>query len=235
MALQSKRAALRLCAFMSPTITAIEPQKKNPNRVNIYLDGEFAFGLARLTAAWLRVGQVLSEEKIVALKAEDARETVYQKALHFLSFRPRSVQEVRQNLQKQGVAAALIEETLARLQRAGLLDDRAFARAWVENRAHFRPRAPILLRLELQRKGIAEEIIQTVLQEMTDAEALALEAARRQARRWHGLSRQDFWRKMGGFLARRGFSYEIIPSVCAQVWDELRAAGEIVEEAEEND
>lgn len=219
---------------MSPRITAIEPQKNNPNRVNIYLDGEFAFGLTRWTAAWLQVGQELSEEKIESLKAEDERERVYQKALRFLSVRPRSVQEVRQNLQKHGVSLVLIEETLERLQGAGLLDDWVFARLWVENRADFRPRAPAILRLELQRKGVAEDIIQTVLQEMTDAELLALDAARRRARRLRDLPQREFYRKLSGFLARRGFSYEIIPSVCEQVWDELHATGEIVEENEEN-
>ncbi|PIZ25955.1 MAG: hypothetical protein COY47_03135, partial [Chloroflexi bacterium CG_4_10_14_0_8_um_filter_57_5] len=64
------------------TITAIKPQKKNPRRVNVYLDGEFAFGLSKLIAAWLKVGQTLPEEKIASLQAEDERETVYQKALH---------------------------------------------------------------------------------------------------------------------------------------------------------
>ena len=52
-------------------ITAIEVQKRRPNRVNIHLDGEFAFGLARIVAAWLRVGQELSEEKIEELQAKN--------------------------------------------------------------------------------------------------------------------------------------------------------------------
>ncbi len=212
---------------MSPKITAIEPQKRNPNRVNIYLDGEFAFGLERVTAAWLRVGQELSEEKIAALQAKDESERVYRQALHFLSFRPRSIQEMRQYLQKREIPAAQIEATLDRLRQAGWLDDEAFARAWVENRAVFRPRAPSVLRLELRRKGIAEDVIQAVLQETTDAEALALEAARRQARRLRGLTKREFQQKLSTFLARRGFSYEIIPSVCLQVWNELQGADEI--------
>src|SRR3990172_4788022 len=78
-------------------ITAIEPQQKDPQRVNVYLDGEFAFGLARITAGWLTVGQELGEEKVASLLAEDANKTAYQKALHFLSYRPRSSSEVRQN------------------------------------------------------------------------------------------------------------------------------------------
>ena len=58
-------------------ITALEVQKKNPNRVNVHLDGEFAFGLARITAVWLKVGDVLSDEKITQLQNEDAREKRY--------------------------------------------------------------------------------------------------------------------------------------------------------------
>ena len=64
-----QKGGLRLCVFnMAQRITAIEPQQKNPQRVNIYLDGEFAFGLAAVVAAWLRVGQELGEEKIASLK-----------------------------------------------------------------------------------------------------------------------------------------------------------------------
>ncbi len=131
-------------------ITAIEPQQKNPQRVNIYLDGEFAFGLARITAGWLNVGQELSEEKISVLQAEDAGEVTYQKALHFLSYRPRSSAEVRQNLTKRGSPAELIDETLDRLQHAGLVNDKEFARTWIENRNTFRPRSKSALKIRTE-------------------------------------------------------------------------------------
>ncbi len=108
---------------MVQQITAIEPQQKNPQRVNIYLDGEFAFGLTSLLAAWLKVGQELSDEKIASLKAGDELEVTYQKALHFLSYRPRSA-EVRQNLMKRGIAEPLVEETLSRLQAPAWLTTR---------------------------------------------------------------------------------------------------------------
>ena len=85
---------------MERKITALQAQKRNPQRVNVYLDGEFAFGLSRITAAWLQIGQVLSEEKIVELQAADEIEVAYQKALHYLSFRTRSEDEVRKNLRK---------------------------------------------------------------------------------------------------------------------------------------
>jgi regulatory protein len=205
-------------------ITAIEPQQNNLQRVNIYLDGVFAFGLARITAGWLKVGQELSEEKISVLQAEDANEMTYQKALHFLSFRPRSSAEVRQNLAKRGVPAAVIEGTLDRLQRAGLVNDRDFAQAWVENRNTFQPRGKSALRLELRRKGLSDEIVQTVLDEQVNEEALALEAARKYARRLAGRQWLDFRQKLSGFLARRGFSYATIPPIVSEVWREFQTA-----------
>ncbi len=205
-------------------ITAIEPQQKNPQRVNIYLDGDFAFGLARITAGWLKAGQELSDEKISFLQAEDANEATYQKALHFLSYRPRSSAEVRWNLAERGTPPALVDETLERLQRAGLVNDQDFARAWVENRNTFQPRSKSALRSELRRKGLSEEVVQQVLDEHVDEEALAYVAARKYASRLAGRDWLDFRQKLSGFLARRGFSYTTITPIVSKVWQEIQMA-----------
>ena len=209
---------------MVQRITAIEPQQKNLQRVNIYLDGEFAFGLAVVVAAWLRVGQELGEERIASLKTQDEREIVYQKALHFLSYRPRSSAEVRQNLSKRGISEALIEEILNRLQNTGLVNDETFAQAWVENRNTFRPRGKTALRMELRRKGLSNEIVQSVLDTQVNDAALALEAARKYARRLSGLDWPEFRQKLSGFLARRGFLYTTLAPVVSEVWKETQTA-----------
>ena len=209
---------------MVQQITAIEPQQKNPQRLNIYLDGEFAFGLAAIVAAWLKLGQDLDEEKIANLKAADEREVTYQKALHFLSYRPRSSAEVRQNLVKRGISGSLIDEIVNRLQAAGLVNDEVFARTWVENRNSFRPRGKSALRLELRRKGLSDEIVQSVLDMQVNEESLAFDAARKYARRLAGLEWQEFRQKLGGFLARRGFSYTTLAPVVSEVWKESQTA-----------
>jgi regulatory protein len=209
---------------MVQQITAIEPQQKNPQRLNIYLDGEFAFGLAAIVAAWLKVGQDLDEEKIANLKTADEREVTYQKALHFLSYRPRSSAEVRQNLVKRGISGSLIDEIVNRLQAAGLVNDEVFARTWVENRNSFRPRGKSALRLELRRKGLSDEIVQSVLDMQVNEESLAFDAARKYARRLAGLEWQEFRQKLGGFLARRGFSYTTLAPVVSEVWKESQTA-----------
>jgi regulatory protein len=209
---------------MVQRITAIEPQQKNPQRVNIYLDGEFAFGLSSIMAAWLTVGQELGDQKIESLKAGDELEVTYQKALHFLSYRPRSSAEVRQNLVKRGISEPLVEETMNRLQASGLVNDEAFARAWVENRNSFRPRGKPALRMELRQKGLSEEIVQTVLDTQVNEAALAFQAARKYARRLTGLEWLEFRQKLSGFLARRGFSYTSIAPVVSEVWKESQTA-----------
>ncbi len=204
-------------------ITAIEAQKKNPGRVNIYLEDQFAFGLSRIVAAWLSAGQVLSDEKVAALLAEDAREVAMQKALRYLGYRARSMQEVRSNLEKHEIPEAAIEHTLQRLQENGLLNDQEFAQTWVENRSTFRPRSRRALEMELRHKGLDHEVVQQVLDESVDENALALDAARKYVRKVQGLEWQEFRLKLGGFLGRRGFSYAIIAPVLRLVWEELHS------------
>lgn len=209
-----------------PKITAIEVQKKNPDRVSIYLDEQFAFGLSRIVAAWLKVGQDLSAEKVAALQAEEAREVAIQKALRFLGYRARSVREVRENLQKHEIPEAVIELTLNRLQETGLLNDQEFAQAWVENRNTFRPRSRRALALELRRKGLDDEVIQQTLEQNVNEESLAREAARKYLRKVERLEWPEFRSRLGGFLGRRGFAYAVVAPVLREIWAELHPDGE---------
>lgn len=201
-------------------ITAIEAQKKRSNRVNIYLDGVFAFGLERITAAWLRVGQELDEKKIEQLQVDDARERALQQAMLFLSYRARSESEIRQNLRKHEIPEAMIEETLERLRKNGLVNDEKFARAWVENRNTFRPRSRRMLAMELRQKGLDDEAIGPALSEV-DEESLAYQAAQKKANRLKSLEWNDFRKKLYEFLARRGFSYSVVTPVVTRVWNEI--------------
>jgi regulatory protein len=200
-------------------ITAIEVQKRTPDRVNIHLDGEFAFGLSRIVAAWLRVGQELSEEKIEQLRAGEARERALQQAMLFLGYRARSESEIRQNLRKHEIPEPIIAETLERLRQDGLANDNQFARAWVENRSAFRPRSRRLMAMELRQKGLDNEAISSATENVDD-EALAYEAAQKKVARLKNLEWSEFRKKMSDFLGRRGFSYSVIAPVVTRVWNE---------------
>lgn len=220
---------------MAGRITRLKVQARNKERVNVYLDGEFAFGLAAITAGWLSVGQELSDEQIAGLRAADSHEAVYAKALRFLSYRPRSEAEVRKYLRGKGLEAEVGEPVILRLKRAGLLDDEAFARSWVEDREEFRPRSRRAVAAELRQKGLAGDVIESVLEGL-DEEQSATRAAQSRARRLKGLPWPEFRNKLGGYLSRRGFSYGVISPVVEQAWqmvNEDNGTQEIEGESEE--
>jgi len=200
-------------------VTALKVQKHHPNRVNVYLDNEFSFGLSRITAAWLQVGQELSSSKIAKLQAEDAREVAYVQALHFLDYRPRSRVEVRRNMEKHAVPPEVINDVFKRLERSGLVNDERFALDWVENRSEFRPRSRRALAFELHQRGLNDSAIEKALEGLNE-ETMAYQAALKQARRYEDLPLRDFNNKLGSFLARRGFSYEVIKQAVTRVWEE---------------
>jgi regulatory protein len=200
------------------TITALEPQTKRANRVNVYVDGQFALGVSAILAARLRVGQTLSDDDLANLARDEALETAREAALRFLAPRPRSIAEVRQHLAKKKFAAEVIDQVLARLREVGLLDDAAFARYWVENREQFRPRAPRALRVELRRKGLDANNITSALEDVDERES-AYRAAQARAYRWRDLERREFLEKMLAFLQRRGFDYSVAKDAAKRAWE----------------
>jgi len=208
---------------MARTITALRFQKRNKNRVNVYIDGQFALGLAAIEAARLRVGQTLSDDDVARLRMRDEVERAYERALNFLSYRPRSEAEVRRNLRKKNVEEEeeVVEEVAGRLTRAGLLNDQEFARYWVENRLQFNPRGARALRHELREKGVPASIITDTLMDF-DEEVAARKVAQAGARRLAHLEPRDFRRRLEGYLARRGFSYVMIRLLVEEMLEAIR-------------
>jgi len=205
------------------TITAIEVQKKNTRRANLYVDGAFVCGVALevVVQAGLRRGQVLADAEIEQLIANDNFERAYASALRLLSYRPRSESEVRRHLTSKKVAPAVIEQVVERLNTARLLDDAAFAQFWVENRETFNPRGRRLLRRELQQKGVDATTIDAAL-DVDEAESAYL-AAQRKVRALAGLDYNTFRRQLGDYLLRRGFDYETVHATVRRLWQEQQA------------
>ncbi len=197
---------------MEGKITALREQKRNKDRVNVYLDGEYAFSLGAQLAAELQEGSFLSAAELHELQGRDSFASAYRKALDYLAYRPRSRRELSDYLQGKRMPERIIEEVLGGLAREGLVDDLAFAQYWVENRERFRPRSRAMLRYELRRKGLDEEVISEALGAV-DEEESARKAARRRAPRYIRLDEKSFRQKMSQFLRRRGFAYHLIRDV----------------------
>lgn len=185
--------------------------------MNVYLDNEFAFGLTKTIAAELIVGQELTADEIQRLKNRESSEVVYAKALEYLANRDHSEAELRVKLARKGYEDDQIDSAMDRLKRMRYLDDRNFADAWIRNQNRFRPRSSRMLRHELKRKGISDEVIHASLADVDDEHA-AFACAEGYLRRLAGLEWQKFQEKLSGYLARRGFGYDVIKPTVEAAW-----------------
>ncbi|HSH01474.1 MAG TPA: RecX family transcriptional regulator [Anaerolineae bacterium] len=210
---------------MAQQITAIRPQQKNKNRLSIFLDGEFAFGLTVDVAAPLQIGQTLTPEKIATLQHEEALATTRQLVWNYISYRPRSRYEVERHLHKKGIDAEIITTILDDLTARQHLDDYAFAQYWIEQREAFKPRSHLALRQELGQKRVAREIIDELLADV-DETAAALHVGQKKARRWQNLPADQFKQKMIRFLGQRGFAYPLIQTILPQIMDTIEFPAE---------
>ena len=188
--------------------------------MNVYLDGEFAFGISLAVAPWLKEGDQISQQKVTTLQTKDELERAYQRALNFLSYRTRSEQEIRQNLQKAKVTEEIIDSVLDKLRAVSLVNDSEFAREWVENRIKFRPRGKRALSSELFQKGISNQIIEETLQDLNE-EQLAFNLARKKMAKHIHLEKSEFQKKLSGYLSRSGFNYSLSKEVINNIWIEL--------------
>jgi len=202
-------------------VTAIETQKTKKGRVNLFLDGAFAFSLSIPVAsmAGLREGQELTSKEVEELKNDDLLHRSLNSALRFLGPRPRSETEVRNRLRRQGFEAHTIQQVIAKLKEQKLIDDADFARFWRENRENFRPRSRRFIEFELRQKGVDAETA-TEVTEGLDDELNAYRAAQRKTATLAGLDYHNFRNRLSAFLKQRGFSYEVINRIINRVWQE---------------
>jgi regulatory protein len=205
---------------MTVLITAIEPQKRKKDRLNIYIDGQFGFGLSSKLAEGIAVGQSLTATEIEKLQTLEMIGRAKEATNNYLSYRPRSVQEVRRHLSKKEYSDKVIDEVIEDLAQADLLDDRTFVNYWIEQREAFRPRGRFALRQELYQKGINSEIIDAALAQVDEYDS-AFRAGKKKAIQLAGTEEMEFRKKLGQFLKRRGFEYEIIAEVTKALRDSV--------------
>lgn len=205
---------------MANIITALTWQKRNKNRVNVDIDGKFAFGISSNLISHLSIGKEITNDEIDNLCKLDQFEIAYGYALHLLSYRMRSVNELKIRMFRKGLRQEVVDSTITRLEGNELLSDQKFTREWVENRNSFRPRSHRLLTYELKNKGISDDIISSELESAQDDETLALKAAQKYATRLEQLDYQKFRTRLSGFLLRRGFNYTIVKNVVQRIWTE---------------
>lgn len=193
-------------------ITQIKQQKKQ-DRVNIYLDGKFAFGLdlENFIKFNLKVEQELTEDQVEEIVKKSEYQKTYEKLLKFSMTRPRSEKEIRDWFRRKETHESIQDDLLNRIKKLDLLDDYKFAKWWVEQRSAFRPRGQRALYVELAQKGIDKEIIKEVIEDAEiDEVKIAKQLIDKNQHKWRRYDEPARKQKISEFLARKGFAWDVI-------------------------
>lgn len=144
----------------------------------------------------------------------DEFEKNYNRALRFLSFRPRSEKEIKDYLTRKKVSSDIQQKIIKKLKEYKFLDDKQFASWWIEQRTKLKPKAWRVIKSELKQKGINVENLE--LKMPSDFE-MAFALAQKRLKKYKNLPKQEFFEKMGRHLASKGFNYDIIKEVIAKI------------------
>ena len=214
----------------SGTVTRVAQQAKDPDRVSVFVDERFAFGLAVGLAveAGLRKGLELTADEQRALLVRQEAFGAKAAALGYVADRARTTTEVRQSLERRGFAEPVIEDALAGLEASGLLDDAAYATAYARSRFTGPGYGPARIRQDLIRRGVDRAAIDAALAELAEAEDVGARAHGDAETKWRALAsepdRRKRIRKTMEFLVRRGHSF-----------DDARSAAEAASAADPDD
>lgn len=201
------------------TITRLQVQKKNAERISVYLDDAFAFGIALdvLIEAELKKGDVLSVAVQEQLLAADELIRARVVAVNYIAYQARTEEEVRRRLRKAEFSEPAVEGALERMKALGYLDDDAFAQAYAKGRFAGRGYGPQRIRADLLKKGVRGEALDRAVAAVASDDDLFEQALRHGRKRWLRLQSESDPRKrekkLADFLLRRGFSYDTVRAV----------------------
>lgn len=214
-----------------PKITSVEPQKKNPKRFNIFLDGVFAFGAEEdlVVNRRLVVGKIISPEDLNKILFEAEVGKLMEKMYRWFSIRQHSEKEVREYFRiknyesrikdKEEISQLTIDALIETLKKKGMVNDLEFAKAWVEARRSSKQKGVRAIKAELFQKGIDKEIIEEVISEQVteySEEDLAKQALEKKMKYWKKLGPQEFKKKAYEFLLRKGFDYDVVRKIISE-------------------
>lgn len=193
-------------------ITKINQQKKKKNRVNIYIDGEFALGLYKDTVIkyHLYENKELTPTEISSIKKFEEITEAKEKARNYISYRERSRKEIKDYLLKKGIREEVAEKVLADFEKANLIDDNRFANVWIKDRNKNNPKGNFALKTELKDKGIDEAEIESLLQSIDEKEN-ALKVFEKAIKKYG--RNKNSKEKVFQYLKRRGFKTQTILEV----------------------
>lgn len=195
-----------------PKITDMQIQKNNKSRANVYIDGEFAFGLEMLTVMklGLKIGKEVTEEQLAQAVFDSEKSVAFERAVNYLSRCMKTCKQLREYLTGKGYTQEVVLNVVDRLKELKYLDDETYARLYVEQNSV--NKGERRLKQELQQKGVPQRIIDkycVVQAEVSEdnAERLAEKYMRNKPRDLKTLQ------KLQRYLLSRGYGFDTVNQV----------------------
>lgn len=203
-------------------ITAILPQVKDKRRCNIYIDGRFCCGLTLEATVKnrLKVGQIVTEEKLAEIQLESEKDTAFDKALTHLSATRKTEKQIRTFLAGKGYLPVVVDYVVEKLRGYDFLNDGEYADAYVESVSA--RKGGRLIRMELKGKGVSDEEIERALSEREEgAEEEAAKAILTKYMRNKPFDKETL-SKAYRYLMGKGFDYETAKAALASLgeWED---------------
>jgi regulatory protein len=213
-------------------ISAIEPQKstqlKKNKRFNVFVDQKYAFSVSEenLLRYKLKPGLTLDEKEIKNITNDEFFKKLLDNCINFLSFRPRTEKEISDFIVKkisikqeipfnQAKESQIIPLVIKRLKKYKYINDKDFVAWWIKSRNESKQKGIKLIKLELRQKGIAKELLDKIVSNDSDQEALALIALEKKKSKWQRTDPKKLKTKVLYYLGSRGFDTDTIKRVFA--------------------
>lgn len=201
------------------TITAINSQRKNPNRYSIFIDGKFVLGIDKKTVEDmdLRVGKLVDEKDLKKITSQEELNKAQAYALMLLGYRERSLREIKMRMRQKGYEEKLIEKVVKYLKDRNLINDKRFTRLWAESRIK-KGYGSWRIQSELEQKGVNREMADEILKDLysgINEVQIALDLVEK--KRWVSKEPQRLTERVSNLLRRRGFSFEVISNVVEEI------------------
>ena len=205
-----------------PKITAITEQRRRKNRRSVSIDGEFAFGInVNVVARFrLREGMTIDDDLRRQIEEGEVKQEAFDHALRLLGQRMQGEKELRTKLGRKEYGPGVIDAVVAECRRLGYVDDVKYAAGRASDAANLKGHGERRAVQELVAKGVdravAEQAAGEAYAEVDPLEA-ALALAEKKRPSLERLDRAKAYRRLAGFLQRRGFDYDTISAVVEKV------------------
>lgn len=196
-------------------ISSVERNKKNKERLSVYIDGRYSFSISEDDYLSLNLYEKreLTAEELDYIKNTLVFREAKSDAIRYLTSKLRTEKEVGLKLQDEGYDESTVDQVIEELRALGYINNKLYVQKYVFDRSKLKPISKRLMKVELQHRGIPDELIDEVLDDWNMDDSAVAEGLVRRKFGKYDLQDEKVTRKVYAFLKHRGYGYEIAEGV----------------------